>query len=204
MSSFGIRRSTGWAHASRFSLATRNAPRRKQTVWGPPTLALLGAVGLFLASGAFAQANPRGTSKLAANGKIISVEYGRPALHGRKIDDLIDQVKPGDVWRLGADQSTTFSTSGDLEFDGIPLPKGSYSLWALRDASGNWELRFNQQHGQWGTERDPGQDLIAVLLDESRVSTHEERLTITLSEEGGGLLSIQWGDVLLSAEFEVK
>lgn len=168
-------------------------------------LPVLGAILLCHSSLTFPETHPRGTARLILNGKVISVEYGRPALKGRKIDDLIDFVKPGDVWRLGADKSTTFSAGGELDFDGAILPKGTYSLWALRDASGNWELRFNEQHGQWGTERDPGLDVSAVLLDESRVATTEERLTITLTDEAGvGLLSIQWGDVLLSAEFEAK
>jgi len=69
------------------------------------------AVGLLLivAGSAFAQGNPRGTSKISLGGKAVSVEYGRPSLKGRSVAELLDRLKPGDFWRLGADKSATFS-----------------------------------------------------------------------------------------------
>src|SRR5690349_15136718 len=95
-------------------------------------------LGLFtiLLGIAFA-ANPRGKAELTLNGKKISVEYGRPSLHGRTVNDLLGQVGAGDFWRLGADKSTTFSTTGDLMFGDAKVPKGEYSLWAQKQADGS-------------------------------------------------------------------
>jgi hypothetical protein len=154
-------------------------------------------VGLTLA------ANPRGTAELTLNGKKISVEYGRPSLGGRTIKDLLGQLPAGEFWRLGADKSTTFTSTGDLMFGNVKVPKGEYSLWAQKQADGSWKLVFNKQHGQWGTDHDPAQDLVSVPLKMEKESKPAEQVTITLEEEhGGGEIEIQWGDMELSATFK--
>jgi len=168
--------------------------------------AILGwAVFAALAGNALAQSNPRGTAKLTLNGKAISVEFGRPALKGRTAEQMLDQLKAGDVWRLGADRSTTFSTVADLAFGDVTVPKGTYSLWARREADNSWKLVFNKQHGQWGTNHDPAQDLAAVPLKEEKESKPAEQVTIELeNEHGGGEISIHWGDLELSTYFKAR
>jgi D-alanyl-D-alanine carboxypeptidase len=158
-----------------------------------------------LAGTAAAQGNPRDTAKLALKGKAISVEYGRPSLKGRSVTQMLEQLKPGDVWRLGADKSTTLSTAADLVFSSVAIPTGDYSLWARREADNTWKLVFNKQHGQWGTKHDAAQDLAAVPLKETKAAKAEEMVTINLAKEGaGGVLAIQWGDMKLTANFKAK
>ena len=115
---------------------------------------LAAAAGLALTATACAQGNPRGTSKVTLGKKTVSVDFGRPSLNGRKVEDLLSQLGAGDVWRLGADSSTTFVTSGELSFGDVKIPAGTYSLWARKDADNSWKLVFNKQHGQWGTQHD--------------------------------------------------
>jgi len=154
---------------------------------------------------ALAQRNPRGTSQLRLKGTEVSVEYGRPALKGRSVEQLLAQLKPGQVWRLGADKATGLSTSGDLTFGNTPIPKGDYSLFARREADQSWSLVFNKQHGQWGTQHDPAQDVAAVPLKESKAPKVEEMVTIGLAKEGrGGVLTVQWGEMKLSTNFKAK
>ena len=136
---------------------------------------------------------------------MISVEYGQPSLKGRSVDAMFGKLKPGDVWRVGADKSTTFSTPGDLLFGNVALPAGEYSLWARREAGGTWKLVFNKQHGQWGTEHDSAQDLVAVPLKENKLANPREMVTINLTKAGeGGLLVIEWGDKKLTASFKAR
>lgn len=167
--------------------------------------AMLGfAISTALAGSALAQANPRGTAKIMVDGKAVSAEYGRPALKGRTAEQLLDQLKPGEVWRLGADKSTTFSTATDLAFGDVTVPKGEYSLWARKEADNAWKLVFNKQHGQWGTDHDAAQDLAAVPLKQEKEKTAEQ-VTISFEEERGAYeLSIQWGDIELSTYFKAK
>lgn len=170
-------------------------------------IAVLGlVVFVALAGTALAQGNPRGISKLDLKGKVVSVEYGRPSLKGRTVQQMFDQLKSGDFWRLGADKSTTFSTGLDLAFGDVTIPAGEYSLWARREADNTWKLVFNKQHGQWGMQHDPAQDFAAAPLKETKATTSAETVTISLVSEGdgGGVVSIHWGDTELAASFKAK
>ncbi|HUY15580.1 MAG TPA: DUF2911 domain-containing protein [Terriglobia bacterium] len=163
------------------------------------------AVVFGLSAWAQAQGNPRGNSKITLAGQTISVEYGRPSLKGRTVQTLLGQLKPGGFWRLGADKSTTFTTSTDLNFGGVKVPKGVYSLWAQRQADNSWKLVFNSQHGQWGTSHAPSKDVVFVPLKEEKESKPAQMVTISLEKEhGGGAISISWGDMELSANFTVE
>ncbi len=162
------------------------------------------ALGAALAGCAFAQGNPRGTAELDLNGTHISINYGRPSLRGRTVQSMLEKLPANGFWRLGADQSTTFSTSGDLQFGDVTVPKGEYSLWAQKQADGSWKLVFNKQHGQWGTEHDPLKDFAFVPLKEEKEPQSAEMLTIELENENGGELSIHWGDMELSTHFKTK
>lgn len=165
-------------------------------------IAVLGAAVLAgLAAVSFAQA-PRGTAKITVGGKTVTVEYGRPSLNGRTVNDLLGQLGEGDFWRVGSNKSTTFTTSGDLKFGDVTVPKGEYSLW-VQKASGGYKLVFNKQHGQWGTQHDPAQDFASVPLKEEKETKPAEMVTITLeNEKGAGEISIQWGEMELSATFK--
>jgi len=150
----------------------------------------------------FAQGGARGASKLTLHGTTVSVEYGRPALKGRSVNGLLSKLGTGDFWRLGANKSTTFKTTGSLTFGDVKIPAGEYSLWAKKEANDKWSLVFNKQHGQWGTDHDPSQDLASVPLNLQNVSSPAEQVTITLRKAGaGGEILIQWGTMELSANF---
>ncbi|HXJ96493.1 MAG TPA: DUF2911 domain-containing protein [Terriglobia bacterium] len=154
---------------------------------------------------AFAQGGARGKSKVTVGSAQVSVDYGRPALKGRSIQSMLGELPTGGFWRLGANQSTTFSTSADLDFGGTTVPKGEYSLWAQKQADNSWKLVFNSQHGQWGTDHDPSKDLVSVPLTQGKTSTPAEEVTINLAQEGsGGKITIQWGDLELSTTFAAK
>lgn len=168
------------------------------------TILVLG-VAVFAALPLMAQRNPRGTAKVMLDGKAVTVEYGRPSLKDRSVEDLLAKVPAGGFWRLGADKSTTFTTEADLAFGETTVPKGEYSLWASKQGDGGWKLVFNKQTGQWGTQHDAAQDLVAVPLTTGKAGTAAEQVTINLAEaSGGGMISIEWGDMKLSADFKAK
>ncbi len=154
---------------------------------------------------ALAQGNPRGTAKLTLKGKTVSVEYGRPSLKGRSVDQLLSQLKAGEVWRLGADKSTTLSTGVDLAFGDTTVPAGDYSLWMQKQADNSWKLVFNKQHGQWGTKHDAAQDAASAPLKQSQAAKPAEMVTITLAKAGaGGAITIEWGTMTVTAGFSAK
>jgi hypothetical protein len=171
---------------------------------------LTGAALLAATAACFAQGN-RGSAKLTLSGTSVSVDFGRPSLKGRTFDDMLklladpSQNQTAPFWRLGANKSTTFSTSGALVFGEVTIPAGEYSLWARQESDAKWKLFFNKQHGQWGTQHDPAQDIAPVSLKEEKAEKPVDQLSIKLEEEaGGGELSVEWGDRELSTTFKVK
>lgn len=160
------------------------------------------AIGATWAGTALAQNNRRGTAKLDLNGTQVSVEYGRPTLHGRSVEDMLSKLPAGGFWRLGADKSTTFRTSGNLVFGDTTVPAGEYSLWAQKQEDGSWKLVFNKQHGQWGTSHNPSLDLVSVPLKEEKEAKSADEVTIELENENGGEISIHWGNMELSTNFK--
>jgi Protein of unknown function (DUF2911) len=171
----------------------------KRTFLGFTTFAAL----LVLAGTAYAQGNPRGKADLTVNGKTVTVDYGRPSLHGRTVEEMLSKLPAGGFWRLGADSSTTFTTSGDLMFGSTTVPKGIYSLWAEKGSDNSWKLVFNTQHGQWGTQHNPKLDAHKVPLKETKAADSAEEVTISLAKAGeGGMIKIQWGNMELTADFK--
>lgn len=149
------------------------------------------------APSAFAQANPRGTAEATVGGATVSIEYGRPSLNGR---DMLGMAEDGMVWRLGADQSTTLTTSGDLDFGGVAIPAGAYSLFARKSGDG-WVLLVNSQSGQWGTEHDPSLDIAEIPLM-VHGGQMREQFTVVLGGGGGdGMVHFEWGETVLMATF---
>ena len=154
---------------------------------------------LILAVPAFAQ-SPRGTAEATVGGAAVSIEYGRPSLQGR---DMLGQATDGMVWRLGADSSTTLTTSGDLDFAGTKIAAGSYSLFAKKMGDG-WTLLVNSQTGQWGTEHDASMNVAEIPLmvhpGEAR-----EQFTVVLHGQGGdGMLHFEWGETVLMTMFKAQ
>jgi hypothetical protein len=159
------------------------------------------AVALLIATVSFpgfAQA-PRGKAQLKTPGGDITVDYGRPALKGR---DMLSQLPDKDFWRMGMNQATVLTTPVDLTFGTVKVPKGSYSLWLLKAGDG-FNLVFNSQTGQWGTNHDPSKDVFKVQMTKAALPASVETFTIDLKEaSGGGTFEMSWGATKLSANFQ--
>lgn len=107
------------------------------------------AVLAVAASSAYAQQDraPRETVTALVNGKKVAVEYGRPALRGRTVKDLLQQLPANRVWRAGVDQATTLTTEADILVGGKRVPAGKYTLYLHAPESGAYELLVNRDLG---------------------------------------------------------
>lgn len=110
-------------------------------------LALTAAV-LAAATYASAQAPaPRETATAMVGGKKVTVEYGRPALAGRKMADLLTQLPADRIWRAGMDQATTLTTEGDITVGGKTVRAGKYTVYLHAPATGPYSLVLNSDPG---------------------------------------------------------
>jgi hypothetical protein len=162
--------------------------------------ACVAAVLLALAAPASAQAPAdRGKAEMKAGPAAITVDYGRPSLKGR---DMLSQLKDGTSWRMGMNQATVLTTPVDLSFGKTLVAKGAYSLF-LKKTGDAFELVFNSQTGQWGTQHDPAKDVYTVPMTKAALAAPVETFTIDLTPAAkGGSFDLSWGATKLSAPFE--
>jgi hypothetical protein len=106
------------------------------------------AAGLALATTALAQdSNPRGNATTTIGGKKVTVDYGRPNLKGRKMDELLKQLPEDRMWRAGENQVSVLTTEGPISVGGKTVPAGRYSLYVHAPATGDWSVALNSDQG---------------------------------------------------------
>ncbi len=159
----------------------------------------LAVLSALLTAPASAQA-VRGRAEMKAGSGAITVDYGQPTLKGR---DMLSQLQEGAFWRMGMNQATVLTTPVDLTFGKTLVAKGAYSLW-LKKTGDAFQLVFNSQTGQWGTQHDPAKDVHTVAMTKTALASPVEAFTMELAPAAkGGSLNLSWGAEKLSAPFEV-
>ena len=145
--------------------------------------------------------SPRDSVSLSLDTNTVSVNYGRPSMRGRTI--MGDLVPWNKVWRTGANQATRFRTNFDMTIGGVPVTRGTYTLWTLPSPSG-WKFILNKQTGQWGTNYDERLDLARFDAVVKELPSPVETLTVALEATGkaSGVLKLLWETTQISAPFE--
>jgi hypothetical protein len=116
---------------------------------------------------------------------------------------MLSQLQAGQFWRMGMNQASVLSTPVDLAFGSTKIPKGAYSLWLKLAAPDKFELVFNSQTGQWGTQHDAAKDVFQVPMKKEALPSSVETLAIELkSAPKGGVFALQWGTTALLANFQ--
>jgi hypothetical protein len=110
------------------------------------TTAFVGIMALSVAALAAAQ-TPRGTASATIGGKKVTIDYGRPALKGRSLEDLMKQLPADRIWRAGENQVSTLTTEGAVQVGDKTLPAGKYSLYVHAGEGNNWSLVLNKDLG---------------------------------------------------------
>jgi hypothetical protein len=150
------------------------------------------------------QPSTRDTVNATVGTAHLWVDYGRPAKRGRTVFGP-NGVLGDTLWRTGANAATQFKTDVELHFGSMTLPPGMYTLWT-RARPGVWQLVFNKQVGQWGTDHDAKRDFVTVPLTEGKTKGVVERFTIAVEARGGttGVLRMSWDTTELSLPFTLK
>ncbi len=135
-----------------------------------------------LPTGAQVLSPPAKASCKFADGKTISVNYSSPRRHGRKI--FGDLVPFGEVWRVGADDATSFVPAVDVTVGGKNIPAGRYTMFALPTPS-KWTLIISKQIGEWGIPYPGAQfDFARMEMKVSQLAAPLENFTISFDASG--------------------
>ncbi len=146
---------------------------------------------------------PASASCKFADGKTIKTDYSSPRAKGRQIFGGV--VPYGQVWRTGANESTTFVTTANLTVGDKDVPAGSYTIFTV-PAADKWTLVISKKTGEWGTDY-PGEsnDLARVEMNVSKTSAPVEDFTIAYDQQGGGcVLRLSWENTQASVEIKEK
>ena len=140
----------------------------------------------------------------------IAITYGQPHARGRRVEGGL--IPADSVWRLGANMATTLHTDVDLNFGGLKVPRGDYSLYLVH-ANQRWELIVNRVTGNWGSDYDRMRDVGRVPLATRTLAEPEESLSIYLVPQSErpaqgyadlrGQLRIKWGRTEFSTGWSV-
>jgi hypothetical protein len=95
----------------------------------------------------------------------------------------------GQVWRAGANEATTFTTTKDIMIEGKKLVAGTYGFFII---PGEYEstLIFNKVAKQWGSMNyDAKEDVLRVSVPSQQTSSMEERLVYEVKPSG---FEVRW------------
>jgi hypothetical protein len=139
-----------------------------------------------------------------SDGKTVKIDYSSPRVKGRKIFGTTDDkalVPYGQIWRTGANESTTFVTDANLKVGGKDVPAGSYTIFTVPKAD-EWWLVISKKTGEWGTDY-PGEkeDLVRVPMKASKNGPPVENFLIAFDQGGSKCkLRMEWETTVASVE----
>lgn len=184
-------------------------------------IALASAAALALTvAAALAAAPPKmlsmpGTATLHLDGASVTITYHRPKIRNPKPPHhprLIFGPGPkylvpfGQVWRLGANQATTLTTSAPITLAGERLAAGSYTLFAIPEAS-HWTLIISRKTGEWGIPY-PGRqyDLARKTIPAHHMASLVDPFTISFRATGDRTadLRLAWAHTIAIAPLQVE
>jgi hypothetical protein len=146
---------------------------------------------------------PAKTACKFSDGKTISVNYSSPRMRGRKIFGGL--VPFGEVWRVGANEATTFETNSDVLVGGKSVPAGHYTLFTMPTATA-WKLIISKQTGEWGIPY-PGEasDFARIEMKLSKLPSSVENFTISLEAAGANCtMKFDWETTRASIDIAEK
>jgi len=188
------------------------------------TTALVGIVALGVATLAAAE-NPRGTASTTIGGKKVTIDYGRPALTARSLEDLMKQLPADRMWRAGENQVSTLTTEGAIQVGDKTLPAGKYSLYVHAGEGNHWSLVLNKDLGvplgqMWAqapekmknepwphimdyTKAIADKEVARAKMSAAKAGAPADLFTISLAPKGKGAeLTLAWGSQAWSLDLQ--
>ncbi len=152
-------------------------------------LTLLIAFVASVSFGAFAQ-KPVPSPPAKAEGKIdgvsVTIDYHQPSAKGRKI--MGGLVPYGQVWRTGANATTSIEFGADVKVEGQAVAKGKYGLYTI-PGEAEWTIIINKTI-KWGAyDYNEKDDLLRVKVKPTSTADMVETFNIAIE---GNKVVMKW------------
>lgn len=146
------------------------------------------ALGIF--SGVMAQekkiASPPAKAEGSIDGVSVTVNYNQPSAKGRKIMGAL--VPFGEVWRTGANATTSIEFGGNVKIEGQAVAKGKYGLFTI-PGENEWIIIINKQASGSPFDYSDKQDVVRVKVKPGKTSAFVETFVIAVEQ---GTLTLKW------------
>ncbi len=137
---------------------------------------------------------------LKLNGKakdapVARLIYSRPQKNGRVIFGGIQ--KYGEMWRLGANESTEIEFFNSVKIGNKTITKGRYTLYCMLNSADKWTIIVSNDNYSWGNYNyDQKKDVVRVdIKPEKNIDVIENFTMYFDSTKDGANLVILWDDV---------
>lgn len=133
---------------------------------------------------------------------IITINYCRPFVHGRKIWGAL--VPFGQVWRTGANEATTIQFTTDVTIEGNKVPAGKYSFFTI-PTENEWTIIINKVDKQWGAYNYKQEDDLIRFKVKPEQSSFTENLCYSFNNisDASASVIIKWENLQVSFKVEV-
>jgi len=132
----------------------------------------------------------------------VRVVYSRPQMKGRKI--FGDLLKYGEMWRVGANETTELTFFEDVTINGTKVRKGRYGLFAKVN-DGNWEFIIHKSVQSWGNANHDDEDnVVTITVNTEKTPSTLEALSMLLVENGSNQIDLVVGWENTMARLPIK
>ncbi len=140
----------------------------------------------------------------ADNQPKMRVIYSRPQMNGRTI--FGDLLKYGEMWRVGANQTTAISFFEDVAIGGKDIKKGTYGLFAKVN-EGSWDFIIHKNPQSWGpANHDEADNIVTVTAKTAATPKTLEALSIVFDDKGNGQVDmvVGWENTMARLPITIK
>jgi Protein of unknown function (DUF2911) len=116
----------------------------------------------------------------------ITIDYHQPSAKGRK---MLGGINPyGEVWRTGANKTTTLTVSAPVKIEGQDLAAGTYGLYTI-PGENEWTIIINKGI-EWGAYTyKQSDDVLRVKVKASKTDAFVETFNISVQ---GDQVILKW------------
>lgn len=152
-------------------------------------LSLTIALFAFTTLGVLAQ-KPMPSPPAKVEGKVggvsVTIDYHQPSAKGRKI--MGGLVPYGQVWRTGANATTSIEFDSDAKIEGKAVSKGKYGLYTI-PGEDEWTIIINKDI-KWGSyDYAEKSDVLRVNVKPGKTASFVETFTIAIE---GNKVVLKW------------
>ncbi|WP_438711527.1 DUF2911 domain-containing protein [Aquimarina muelleri] len=170
-------------------------------------LVTIGVLGMFFMKQNTKKHSPEETITHTIKDASFSIFYNRPYKKNRKIFGSL--VPYNEVWRTGANEATTFTTTKNIMVDGTTLKAGTYTLWTIPNPK-SWKVIFNSKKYDWGVhmngtpKRDPLFDNLIVEVPTQPLLNIVEQFSIYFEDANDfTILYMAWDRTAIAVPIKI-